>query len=490
MSKFNNEDFSIGLALSGGGFRASAFHLGVLKRLEELNILPLINTMSVVSGGAITGGLYALKCAKYGEGKPGSYPVDNLISDLRPVFEMNFRRAFLWGSTRRVLKTITSFLSKEIYRFPNFAKELDEQLFKNESLDKLPNWLLINATNLATGKNWKFFSDRVGDYYIGATDKTDKILVAEAIGASAAYPGMVDPYPFKTKWEDLTIDLLDYRWRRPKKDKETNTSQWRKRFGKTKGELTLSIVDGGLYDNLGLNGLQSSRVTHAIYSSSSTLPQVYEPSNFVFELLRDIGVIHERLGNVSKQHAHEMTHSYDPSKAKNKLKSISEKLSEKAKELDNNELADISNQVKQIANVGFPPRGHQFTKYAPIQLNKTDLATNRYAKFDPSYNVPKSLRGLCAPLVKELARVRTDLDTYQEDVINLLMAQGYFLTDAQIKVSMPEVIVSSMGVGEPLKVEANWEKAHDTISKFNGNINHGKDILVSASKRKLILGKN
>ena len=34
-SESNSQTPSIGLALSGGGFRATAFHLGVLKRLEE-----------------------------------------------------------------------------------------------------------------------------------------------------------------------------------------------------------------------------------------------------------------------------------------------------------------------------------------------------------------------------------------------------------------------------------------------------------------------
>ena len=37
----------IGLALSGGGFRASIFHLGVIRRLEELGIMQDVNVMSM-----------------------------------------------------------------------------------------------------------------------------------------------------------------------------------------------------------------------------------------------------------------------------------------------------------------------------------------------------------------------------------------------------------------------------------------------------------
>ena len=47
-----------GLALSGGGYRATAFHLGTLRKLHELGILKKIDVMSTISGGSITGAYY------------------------------------------------------------------------------------------------------------------------------------------------------------------------------------------------------------------------------------------------------------------------------------------------------------------------------------------------------------------------------------------------------------------------------------------------
>src|SRR6266566_7386366 len=44
----------IALCLSGGGFRAALFHLGALRRLNELGILSKIDTITSVSGGSIT----------------------------------------------------------------------------------------------------------------------------------------------------------------------------------------------------------------------------------------------------------------------------------------------------------------------------------------------------------------------------------------------------------------------------------------------------
>src|SRR6516165_3702673 len=51
----------IGLALSGGGFRASIFHLGVIRRLEELGIMPDVSVISSVSGGSIIAAYYACR---------------------------------------------------------------------------------------------------------------------------------------------------------------------------------------------------------------------------------------------------------------------------------------------------------------------------------------------------------------------------------------------------------------------------------------------
>ncbi|WP_223654490.1 patatin-like phospholipase family protein [Hymenobacter psoromatis] len=49
-----------GLALSGGGYRAAAFHLGTLNKLHEMERLATIDVISTISGGSITGAAYCL----------------------------------------------------------------------------------------------------------------------------------------------------------------------------------------------------------------------------------------------------------------------------------------------------------------------------------------------------------------------------------------------------------------------------------------------
>ena len=43
----------IGLALSGGGVRASTFHMGVLRRLAAEGLLEQVSVVSTVSGGSL-----------------------------------------------------------------------------------------------------------------------------------------------------------------------------------------------------------------------------------------------------------------------------------------------------------------------------------------------------------------------------------------------------------------------------------------------------
>ncbi|MBI3784193.1 MAG: patatin-like phospholipase family protein [Deltaproteobacteria bacterium] len=62
----------VGLALSGGGFRASFFHLGVLARMAELDMLRSVEVLSTVSGGSIVGAAYYLDLQRLYESKHDS----------------------------------------------------------------------------------------------------------------------------------------------------------------------------------------------------------------------------------------------------------------------------------------------------------------------------------------------------------------------------------------------------------------------------------
>lgn len=78
-------DYRLGLALSGGGFRASLFHLGVLRRLAELGLLRHVTQISTVSGGSIVGALYYLYFKHAFEDKQGILSNDDYLEVVHRV---------------------------------------------------------------------------------------------------------------------------------------------------------------------------------------------------------------------------------------------------------------------------------------------------------------------------------------------------------------------------------------------------------------------
>lgn len=59
------EGKKIGLALSGGGYRAAAYHIGMLRALHKLGVLDKVDVISSVSGGSIIAAYYGLYNGNY-----------------------------------------------------------------------------------------------------------------------------------------------------------------------------------------------------------------------------------------------------------------------------------------------------------------------------------------------------------------------------------------------------------------------------------------
>jgi len=378
---------------------------------------------------------------------------------------------------------------------PLITQELDRQIFSDTRLTDLPEWIVVNATNLATGKCWKFFCDRAGDYLVGATDQTESIRIAEAVGASAAYPMLTDPYPFESRWEYFQSDLLDERWQRPPRRRPGDISPWRRRYGKARGSLTLPLVDGGVYDNEGLNSMRSMNVDYAIYSSAATADSAYTGSGLAQDLLQTVFSMHSRLGAVTRQHAHEMTHGTHPSEARSRLIGIAGQIrslndGKNSEPEIEEQLHHLADEIKDIADVGWPPRGPQFRGIAPIVLNNTAIAENRSAKYDPPYDIKPEHRGLVAPLVQRLSRVRTDLDAHHPNVVDLLVTQGYFSADAHLTIGMPDLLRQINGDKDPrTELTPNWGWAHSIAEEANANETATAKILERAAEQSYVFGK-
>ncbi|MEZ5258508.1 MAG: patatin-like phospholipase family protein [Ilumatobacteraceae bacterium] len=195
----------LGLGLSGGGFRATLFHLGVLAALADAGVLRHVEVMSCVSGGSIAGVAYYCALAEEIEavGDPTDEQVQQVVErciagSLDVICRTNVRmRAFVspfaiaagWRRRRHNrAQRLGWILERKLFgellgRRPRNMTDLRVTPFgTTEHFNpKRHNWsratkvpvLLINATTLNTSHAWQFTASWVGEPPSGAEGTSD-----------------------------------------------------------------------------------------------------------------------------------------------------------------------------------------------------------------------------------------------------------------------------------------------------------------------------
>jgi predicted acylesterase/phospholipase RssA len=254
----------LGLALSGGGFRASFFHLGVLACLAELDVLRHVEVLSCVSGGSIVGAHYYLELRRRLQARDDSQMTrDEYVDVVRTVqrafydvTKRNLRRRALTNPVA-VVRTLfepgynrTVRVGQLLDRWM-YQPLVDEGSLSLGDLDIKPvdgptsfdprhdNWrrsakvpvLVINATTLNTGHNWQFTTAWMGEPYAFIDDRTDanyrlnrvrlaveddpddeetwSISLGQAVAASASVPGLLEPLPLEGVYPRRNVRLVD-----------------------------------------------------------------------------------------------------------------------------------------------------------------------------------------------------------------------------------------------------------------------------------------
>ena len=253
----------IGLAFSGGGSRAIAFHLGCLRALNTLGILDQVGVISAVSGGAVLAAMYAYSdddfstfdervCTFLRRG----FQKDIALAMLNPVNLIRMISTILVAGTAakgvqiaNCSGTVFHNLSKPRWtkrsptrNFPPFLRwasrttvfetVLCSRLFGNVLVNETcrPGLdVVLNATELRTGTAFRFGSRVSSNWRFGAVQ--EDVLVATAVAASAAYPVLL---PALHKRYDF------------------------RRNGEINNERVV-LTDGGIYDNIGASCLDPSR---------------------------------------------------------------------------------------------------------------------------------------------------------------------------------------------------------------------------------------
>lgn len=223
----------VGLALSGGGLRALAYHAGTLKGMAEHGVLQQIEHVSTVSGGTVFAGLVFQISGN--QWPTNEHYLEYVLPSLREtVVGLNVASSFA--------KTL---LQPRAWRHlftnrPAVAADLISEHWKIDgTLQDLPDRPLWNicGTTMETGKGWRFSKERMGDWRLGYVRKPGFPL-SQAIAISAAFPFIFGPFKLKTGDYSWTPSgYVDHdRWKAPHK----------------RGFEVVHILDGGVYENLAL----------------------------------------------------------------------------------------------------------------------------------------------------------------------------------------------------------------------------------------------
>lgn len=234
----------IGLALSGGGFRAAVYHMGVLARLADENLLEEVEAISSVSGGSWgTGLVFAVNNFVW---PTSSQYFETVVPKARKHLTTQNLQANLING---VIEGILTLDWKIIYSRATLLSHLLKRrwgITKNlRDLPDSPQWI-INSTSYESSEAWFFSKNAVGDRRFGYTRDTDKIHLSEALAASGAFPGLIGALSFPTKklhWEDQSPEFPD---RLPKVFQSSGEHFDRADIP------TLHLWDGGVYDNNGV----------------------------------------------------------------------------------------------------------------------------------------------------------------------------------------------------------------------------------------------
>ncbi len=239
------------LCLSGGGFRATLFHLGAVLRLNEFGVLPRLSAVTSVSGGSILNGVLATRWPRLTLGPGGAYTnfVEQVARPVRDFCAKDLRTPILLGT--RLNPANWGVLLRDGFSVSaNFLAEGYEPLYRGPLSDlpapgpAAPRFVFC-ATNVRTGACWHFHGGpraRMGDFYAGYCDARH-VRVSDAVAASSAFPP----------------GFSAFRLRLPAGCEFSRDDPWgeqrgvsAKRGGGPHGpeRQPLLLTDGGVYDNL------------------------------------------------------------------------------------------------------------------------------------------------------------------------------------------------------------------------------------------------
>jgi predicted acylesterase/phospholipase RssA len=247
------QELKIGLAFSGGGYRAASFSLGVLSYMNEITVggktlLHSICAISTVSGGTITGTRYAVGI-KRGESFRDIYTAIYQFmtdTDLLKLSLDNLSSSKNWKGERlcSLINAAADVYDKHLFNEAKFGL-----LMTDETPIHLKH-LSFNATEFSTAKQFRFqWSEKIKNPLPGVPERgiignidfnvpvpvAANIRMADILAASSCFPGGFEPINFPTDFGVPASKELD-------------------EFIKS-NKCPVGLMDGGIVDNQGIEPL-------------------------------------------------------------------------------------------------------------------------------------------------------------------------------------------------------------------------------------------
>lgn len=261
----------MGLCMSGGGYRAMLFHVGALWRLMDSGKLFGLTRVSSVSGGSITAGVLALAWDGLASGGMAAFQHD-VVAPLRALARVTI-------DERSIIGGIMLPGSIGHYVAGAYAKHL----FGDKTLQDLPQAprFIFNATNLETGTLFRFSRREIRDWRVGKI-AAPKVRIADAVAASSAFPPILSPFI-------LDVAPVDFD---PPQPGEIGDDAFRSE---------ISLTDGGVYDNLGLEQVWKKCRTVLVSDAGGRLTDdASPPGDWARQSMRIMEVIDHQVRNLRK----------------------------------------------------------------------------------------------------------------------------------------------------------------------------------------------
>lgn len=243
---------SIALSLSGGGYRATTFHLGSISLLNALEfgpetLLQRVTILSTISGGTLTGVMYALKMAQ-GEGYQGCFDKiyvllqeDTLVK--QALYKLNHPNN--WNNPHKSRDLINAF--SEVYDEHFYERATFADLYENDT-GHLHD-IVFGASEFTTGIQFRFqrgLEDEMfgnGNLNLPRSASRD-IRLADAAAASSCFPGGFEPMVMPKDYGNGPGSTVDEAW------------------SGEEHEPVTAIMDGGVLDNQGIEGVKLAERRH------------------------------------------------------------------------------------------------------------------------------------------------------------------------------------------------------------------------------------